>query len=61
MLLKNFRVALGETSQVLCALGSSHMGSCTIGLAAQMGVNGSPPRKGAQEMGGFEEGLFVSS
>lgn len=57
ILLKTFRIALGQTLQVLCSLGSWHIGSYTICLAAQVGVNG----KGAQEMGGFEEGLFVSA
>lgn len=61
MLLKNFRVALRETLQVLCALDSWHTGSCAIRLAALMGVNGNSPWKGAQEMGAFEEGLFVSA
>lgn len=61
MLLKNFRVALGEASQVFCALGSWLIGSCMICLAAHVGVNGSPPWKRGQEIWGFEEGPFVSA
>lgn len=46
-----FRVALGETSQVLCALGSWHICSCTMCIAAWVGVKAAGPLGSAGDKG----------